>query len=611
MAISNTDTKLRFLYGKYANLPSTRTEGTVYITTDEGSQNMFVDIGGSRIRLHKFMIVDSVPGSVPDPVEGVVYYGKTGNILAYHNGTSWVQINSQRLFQSYLATFNSSAENVGAEVGDGVRVTSTISPDGTNENDIAKRGTAWQLTSGQTETTKIQVDGSTTTTISGDTAGSANREITVPVIKVTSANTDTTTTFKVTDGAGASTAENVGSFKLVGTNKTTGYNALGGKVETTAADVTAMTVGVSGGRVTVTNGNTANINTALANITPVFDADGNFKVNVEHQDGTNAGVVGSIKPKITVGVNEDKTVTAYFKNGEALLNGVYSAQETQEALDALEELINNNVRAAQAMSYKGVLSTLSYRLPSENVSIGDTYIVDIASTTTTVTYPDGSTSEYVEVGDMFIAYGEEDDNGNITDISLQWHYIPAGNDSIAEYRVAITSSEYALKSYLNGDLLKQLGSIRVGNQLKGTVSEELGEDQVTKVPILTISHADIALAEQIPATTTGQNIFGNNDTFTVVTGVTIGENGHVTNYTTTTYTVKCGLNNQESKTTATAYTSGTYSGATVTPHIEDHGGNSAEVPFTVTTTTAGALKVTANDNNVNIELVWGTFDPVG
>lgn len=608
MAITNTDTKLRFLYGKYANLPSTKTEGTVYITTDEGSQNMFIDIGGSRIRLNKFMIVDSIPGSVPDPKEGVMYYGKTGNILAYHNGDSWVQINSQRLFQSYLATFNSSAENVG-EAGTGVRVTSVISPDGKNASDVEKRGTAWQVISGQTATTKIQVADSTTTSITGDIVNGADRDITVPVIKVTSANTDTTTTFKVTDGAGASDANNVGSFKLVGTNETKGYNALGVYEETSAAPTTAMTVNVTGGRLNVVGGNTASINTALVGITPVFDANGNFKVNVEHQDGTNATTVGSIQPKVTVGVDENKRITSYFKNGEALLNGVYTADETDAAIEALEKLIEENVRAAQAMQYKGVLSTLQYKLPTANVAIGDTYVVDKASfnqTSITFNGPNGSQTEHVEVGDMFIAYGTEGSNGYITSESLLWHYISAGNDTIADYRVAISSTEFSVSSYLNGDLLDHLGSIKVGNQLKGTVSK----DATTEAPILTIGHADITVAAT-PATGTAKNIIGNNDTFTVVTGVTIGENGHVTNYTTTTYTVKCGLNDDESKTTTAAYADTTYSGATVTPHIEDYNGNKAEAPFTVTTTTKGALKVSASGNNVNIDLVWGTFDPVG
>lgn len=257
------------------------------------------------------------------------------------------------------------------------------------------------------------------------------------------------------------------------------------------------------------------------------------------------------------------------------------------------------------MQYKGVLSTLSYKLPTANVSIGDTYVVDKASfnqTSITFNGPNGVQTEYVEVGDMFIAYGTEGDDGYVTSGTLLWHYIPAGNDTIAEYRVALTTTEFSLSSYLNGDLLDHLGSIKVGNQLKGEVN--------TDTETLTISHADIEVA-QTPATDTAKNILGNNDTFTVVTGVTIGENGHVTNYTTTTYTVKCGLNNDSSATTTTAYTSGTYSGATVKPHIEDYNGNYAEAPFTVTTTTAGALAVSASGNNVNIELVWGTFDPVG
>ena len=37
MAITSTDTKLRFLHGEFKNLPTTVTNGTVYITTDAGN----------------------------------------------------------------------------------------------------------------------------------------------------------------------------------------------------------------------------------------------------------------------------------------------------------------------------------------------------------------------------------------------------------------------------------------------------------------------------------------------------------------------------------------------------------------------------------------------
>ena len=85
---------LKFNKGQLANLPSAKTEGNVYITTDEKA--MYVDVSSTeRIRIGQ--IVEKTTEqweALAKPYDSSTYYYITNiNALVRWNGTKWVQIN--------------------------------------------------------------------------------------------------------------------------------------------------------------------------------------------------------------------------------------------------------------------------------------------------------------------------------------------------------------------------------------------------------------------------------------------------------------------------------------------------------------------------------------
>lgn len=82
-----------FKKGLLANLPATKTEGTIYITTDERALYLDVD-ASTRIRIGDFIqvaAVENLPTSGADTT--ALYYAVAENILCRYNGSTWVQIN--------------------------------------------------------------------------------------------------------------------------------------------------------------------------------------------------------------------------------------------------------------------------------------------------------------------------------------------------------------------------------------------------------------------------------------------------------------------------------------------------------------------------------------
>lgn len=98
---------VKFRRGLLSELPQTRVDGTIYITTDEGG--MYVDTPTKRVRLGDFIPVNTV-SDLPQnghAYETAVYYVKEGNILARwdadgaNNGANprWIQINKAGVVQ--------------------------------------------------------------------------------------------------------------------------------------------------------------------------------------------------------------------------------------------------------------------------------------------------------------------------------------------------------------------------------------------------------------------------------------------------------------------------------------------------------------------------------
>lgn len=103
---------LNFKFGQFANLPATKSAGTVYITTDE--QAMYVDLPKShdtnaeitRVRIGDIIVKDSAKTAQPPFSTGAFYYFVTENALCRWNGETWTQINSVSDVQKDISTLS-------------------------------------------------------------------------------------------------------------------------------------------------------------------------------------------------------------------------------------------------------------------------------------------------------------------------------------------------------------------------------------------------------------------------------------------------------------------------------------------------------------------------
>lgn len=102
-----------FKKGLLANLPSTKVEGTIYVTTDERA--MYLDVSDSeRIRLGDFIEVANI-AALPKAGANVsaLYYAADENVLAKWSGSAWVQINPDNWFEikSFAQSLTSATDN--------------------------------------------------------------------------------------------------------------------------------------------------------------------------------------------------------------------------------------------------------------------------------------------------------------------------------------------------------------------------------------------------------------------------------------------------------------------------------------------------------------------
>lgn len=112
-----------FKKGELKNLPSTKSAGTIYVTTDERA--MYVDVNDStRIRLGDFREyatwADIQALDKTNLSTTALYYAAQENVLCKYTGTAWTQINPDTICQ---LTENSLT---GAAVTGGVQITSLV-----------------------------------------------------------------------------------------------------------------------------------------------------------------------------------------------------------------------------------------------------------------------------------------------------------------------------------------------------------------------------------------------------------------------------------------------------------------------------------------------------
>ena len=550
MAIASTNDKLRFLYGQQANLPATKSNGTVYVTTDERA--MYVDINDQRIRLGDFQVFAdfaSIPTN-PTPSESALVYAAAENILCRYDGSKWVQINSQKTLSQLLASVTTAY----AASDNSATATHTFKD---NAGGAATAKPQVKVSSGNADTVTVTADA---------TNG----------IVIKAANTDTKTT------AATTFETNAAVIKL--TETTTGYDASGTAVNTSADGATITIKGGDG--TTVANSNGAiSIKTAPTTLKTGFDKDGKLTVEAVYSDGkTVNNAASAITPVIKVG-----TDSYSFANGTAELTGVYTSTEVDEKIAA-------QLKTAQAMVFKGVVSPTA-TLP-DTAAHGEVWVVSEAGTirNTSNTY-----SKSAVVGDFFIAGfknadGQEGSDGLIAQNDLQWQYIPAGNDDQLSTVVTTGTNKLTISSKLGSATPTALGSVIVGNGLNGTVA---GTGNAEKT--LTIAHP--AAATNAKDGTTGST--DNTRTITAIKSVTVDDYGHISSYETHTYTVP-----NEALNTVTNTVGGSDNAVTVTTKVTHSSGSSKEGAFTIGTSGNSAVKVyreSSSTSKVSIDLYWGSF----
>lgn len=148
-----------FKKGLLASLPSTKVEGTIYVTTDERA--MYLDVSDSeRIRLGDFIEVANI-ASLPSTGANIsaLYYATAENVLAKWNGTSWIQINPDNWFeiQNFAQSLTSATDNTSKITT--VTVSTTLS----QKNEAGNQAASGSGASQWTNNLKFKDDGSVVT----------------------------------------------------------------------------------------------------------------------------------------------------------------------------------------------------------------------------------------------------------------------------------------------------------------------------------------------------------------------------------------------------------------------------------------------------------------
>ena len=314
--------------------------------------------------------------------------------------------------------------------------------------------------------------------------------------------------------------------------------------------------------------------TKLTSLTGASASEG-FTITGHNSDGGNTRAA-TINPQIKVGKTTQPL--AKFVDGTATLD-VYSTKD-----------IDDKMKVLNAMVYKGTLGKTGTveTLPTSNVCIGDTYLAA----------EDVTINEHtVYAGSLIIARGEEDASGFITTETLVWDIVESTQDTDTQYSFQAITGGIKLHGTAGGDA----GQLVVKGGTDVSVSTDKTDASADQT--LTVNHKTVARTDS--ADETLDQIKNGETPITVITGVTTSETGHVTGVK----TQKIKL--QDSNTTLTSVSNkvtATGNIATVTSTVNGTLGTGANTHAACTFKVARTSKtVTGSNNQVNIDLTWGTF----
>lgn len=524
---ANSSTKANYL-NKYVYTVSTKTELESAITNKEVTKGDFVYVSNLNALVaitgasaNNYVQINAYTNTNDDTVVSNLTYDKAVGTNDVTITTTLKQTKTdvngkQTVLDDIVQSFTISADDIGA----------IVTPTAVDVNATISNGTATVKTSGHGATG----DGFTIT-------GDGSVQILGSADKITVKGTNTT--YDLTSPANETSLHLVGSD---GSNDEITFSA--GKqiaiTGSTASDINIAhdTVGTTPATHSTTlsnNGKFTAINavttdnghiTGYTTETYTLPKAPKYSITDVSADG---GTISVTLADSTSGSSETVSSTEdlyYYVNG----NKVYN----QATLDVYTKAqIDEKVNGINAMVYKGTVGGTGATvtsLPSTGVKIGDTYKVAAKGTYGT---------HACDVGDLLIAVGTETD-GVITS-GLAWTYVPSGDD---------TDSQFALSN--DGNTIKLTNSTSGG--AAGSVSLAAGNDLVisNSGSTITFKHEDFSTASNAQATASETNTatLSHGGTFLALTGV-LTDNGHLTGYKATTFTLPTDNN--------TTYTWGTAS----------------------------------------------------
>lgn len=519
-----TDARVKFLRGLQADLPSNKTDGNVYIAYDEHAMYIdYVPTGSSTGTVERIRIGDIIELATVAELEALgqsqapkstaaLYYVTDGNILAKWNATTreWVQINGQ----SITNVIKAMAYNVTTASN----ATSTIKLLVTKPDNTRAFEDKLQFKLSSASTAALQLSSAS------DSNGIYTVTLRVKDLTDISELATTTTTY----------GDNEVPLNLY--NYSTGTDAAGNAVAKPASMTPTTTLKLVGDGILHVKSNangTITLSTALS-MTSVFDAQGNFKIDVKDTNLNTSAFSATSKPIIQIG-QSGATSNITFNNGTAVLP-VYTITQTDDA-------IATAIKNTDAMRFRGTVgsaldgaSVTALPLAASTVSIGDTYKV-ITNDTYTINNLTTGNQAQASVGDMFIATsvnGQEDADGYILPANIRWVYIPSGDD--------LQTVKWTYSDGTTKDLYLAVNNVNNGVKLRIDQTDLVSTSAGTGVnQVVTLAHKTYAAITPSEDANTSKGIgvtgaqYGE-ESFTAITGLTVS-NGHITDIKTGTFRV--------------------------------------------------------------------------
>ena len=575
---------VKFLRGSQTQLPTSGTnaveDGALYFAInqqDSGEERGKLYLGDENhklIPIGEDIVLKVVETTSQLPLASKhgneFYYCTTGNILAFSDGSTWHQVNTNTMLDDSINLVSTSFGTNTATVALRVSDNAPGDPNEVTGNIVLKGGDNVTVEANAANSSDIKISAVDTTYAVGLTTSTKSATIGDSQVALPVADVNLTST-KANDNS---------SFKIYSPND-------------------SITVGVSDGAVTLAvNGARLSGINGFVGATGQVNDDGSVKSGAAatqgfHHNitlGTGDIVAANIDPQISYRTNLLSEATAtystpvHFENGVAQLP-VYSASAVEARITKLENTIN-------AMQYRGSLAdkqALDALATNSQLHNGDVFVAanDFGSSNKV----DG---QEVKEGYLIIVQGQENESGVIT--GTPSYTVVKANDTDTTYDVNGITNGIQIRESQGSNTPASIGSIEIAAGSGMTVTDSGTNSKVVTVTHTNVSHTTEDGTPQ--AMTIGQDI-----SFTgIVTGIQTDDRGHITKIITS--TLSAPLNDID--TDSYVITAGASNNVSIAHQIAMTSGNATEDSFTLGSS-GNTIAVTSSGKNVNLDIVWGTF----